>query len=164
MRRTFDPGQRLMLAILVPILAGVMFFTVNLLIPYRPVTAYGYTAIPPVVCPGEPVEVWAEWEVRDHLDRLHVEYGWSQAGEDSILYGGEDDFKDIPPFERRVVRSPIIRSAPADPGRWRLSNDYEAHGRRLGLPARQDLDDVTSDDFVQVLSHSAPECAGDEVE
>lgn len=129
----------------------------NLVYPYHPISVYKYEAVPMEVCPGGEVDVRQDWEVRDDLRAFRVSYQWSERGSPTAAFGGEAHFENVKASPRETVRSPLIRAAPPTPGMWRLETNYDAFGTRLGMPVRQDLDNITSEDFVTVKDN----CGGE---
>lgn len=158
LRHTLSPSQVVMLAVLAILGLLLLYSSVNLLIPYRPVTIYGYSAFPPVACPEDEVELRVESEVTDYVRRLQIEYAWSMSSNPgSFVPGGKVTVYDIEPHERRVARTIFVRTVPREPGRWRLVTDYEAYGSRLGMPVRQDFT-VVDDGVLTVLPPTDERC------
>ena len=145
----FDKAQSVMLVILLPICIATVFFVIFLLIPYTPVKIYEKNILPAEVCPGENLEVVLDWEITDPLNRLHIEYYWSLEGEEPASFGGTAQLNNVEVIPREVVKSPLQRVAPIEPGEWRLVTDYDAYGEQWGIPQRQDFQ-VQSDDVVYV--------------
>lgn len=156
--RIFGRGVLVAMAGLGVLFLGFLFAVGNLVYPYRPVVVHEYRALPMEVCPGGDVVVEIDWEVRDDLRALDVVYAWSERESSASVFGGEAEFEDFEAMPRGVFRSPFIRLAPTEPGLWKLETSYDVFGTRLGLPVRQDLDDVTSEDFVKVLEANDEKC------
>lgn len=137
--RAYDRAQLVMLAVLVPICLLTFFLVVNLLVPYRPVVVYGNEVIPENACPREPIEVVKDWEVRDEIRQLEIEYFWTHPDSPTETYGGTAYIKDIEPRPREAEVSPIGRISPRESGKWELITHYTVYGTRFGLPMRQDF-------------------------
>lgn len=142
------------------LLLGFFFVVGNLVYPYRPVVIYEYKTVPIEVCPGQDVGVETKWEIRDDLRALEVVYRWSERDNPATVFGGEARFKDIKAKPRVMERGPLIRTAPLKPGLWKLKTSYDIFGTRLGMPVRQDLDNITSEDFIRVLEANDKKCGG----
>lgn len=140
------------------LLLGFIFVVGNLIYPYHPVKVYEYRAMPVEVCPGGNVAVEIEWEIRDDLRTLQVVYRWNERDDPTTVFGGEARFKDIKARPRMRQESPLIRPAPLRPGLWKLQTSYDIFGTRLGVLVRQDLDDVTSENFIRVLEANDKKC------
>lgn len=137
-----------------------LFAITNLVYPYQPMVVYGFHAVPEAVCPGDTVSVEIDREIRDDLRVLEIVYQWSERGDPTTLTGGQARYEDVPAMERKTITSSFFRSAPASPGEWQLKTNYDIFGTRLGMPVRQDLDNVTSEDFVRVLEFNDEKCTG----
>lgn len=142
------------------LLVGFIFVVGNLVYPYSPIKVYEYRTVPAEVCPGGDVSVETEWEIRDDLRTLVVVYRWNEIDDPTTIFGGEARFKDIEARPRVKQGSPLIRPAPLEPGLWKLQTSFNIFGTRLGMLVRQDLDNVTSEDFVRVLEADDKKCRG----
>ena len=135
----FDKAQIIMLCALIPICLITVVFVANLLIPYRAVAVYDNEIIPRSACPRQPVEVYKDWEVREFVNQIEVEYFWTHPNSPTETYGGTSYIKRVKPQPRHLEKSPINRVAPRTPGEWELITHYTVYGTRLGLPVRQDF-------------------------
>ena len=145
----YDRAQIAMLAVLIPICLLTFFLVAVLLVPYKPVAIYGNEIIPQAACPREPVEVYKEWEVREPVRQIEVEYFWTHPDSPTETYGGTTYIKNVEPQPRHLEKSPINRIAPRMPGEWELVTHYTVYGTRFGFPVRQDFQ-VNADGFIVV--------------
>lgn len=141
-------------------LLGFIFVVGNLVYPYSPIEVYEYRTVPAEVCPGGDVAVEIEWEIGDDLRALKVVYRWNERDDPGTVFGGEARFEDVAARPIMKRDSLLIRPAPLDPGLWILQTSFDIFGTRFGMPVRQDLDKVTSEDFVRVLEPSDKRCEG----
>lgn len=155
--QTFGRGVFVFVAVVAVVIVAFIFAVGNLVYPYHPISVYKYEAVPMEACPGGEVSVRQDWEIRDDLRSFRVSYQWSEKGSSTSAFGGEAHFENVKASPRETVRSPLVRAAPPTPGIWRLETNYAAFGTRFGMPVRQDLNNITSEDFVLVKDN----CEGD---
>ena len=112
--------------------------TVLLFLPYTPMTVYSYEAIPPVVCPGELLSVEVDYSLDAPVSRIEVDQEWVAVdvkgiAPGQVLEGPESAVSDPDSLQtgRQVIKSSILRTAPPEPGVWRLGSVLTVSGLRI---------------------------------
>lgn len=107
-------------------LAAFLLFLWPLLVPFEVYEVHGYRLMPETACPGEPVRVLINREVKDPailgvrvgtINNSLVNSEWEGSG--VIIPVGEADVP-LDPEPRGERISPVVREAPLTPGRYRL--------------------------------------------
>lgn len=142
------------------LLLGFIFVVGNTVYPYHPVTVYEYRAMPMEVCPGDDVAVKIDWEVRDDLRAIEIVYRWRERNDSALLFGGEARFEDVPVTARETRPGLVVPVAPTRPGIRQIELSYNIFGVRFGMPVRQDIDNISDEDFIRVLKADDKKCEG----
>ena len=138
------------------------FIAANALMSQAYYRVNAYTVIPPVVCPRDPVEtkITRTLIVPKYLEPgsylLLTEWMNVETGQDERLPASEGTLADNKPGKVEAI-SPILRMAPAMPGKWRLRVTMQLRGKVLGWPREWPVN-YESDDLLTVLPPSSKEC------
>jgi hypothetical protein len=154
----------LLLSPLLVMALGSLFLVAVLLVPFEPLSVYGYEAVPGRVCPGERVAVYVDQRLRDGyaVRSMEVEAAWeavAAAGYEpgQRAFAGRTTLLRPEPGPREVVESAVLRDAPETPGEWRIVGEVEVRGSRFGVPNVQEVR-VESEKTTTVLAPSSPGC------
>ena len=132
-------------------------------LPFYGYQVHGYSSIPPVLCPATALQLEADVEFNPpryaRLGDYRLSTYWTKPG------GGRTEVETFAgTFEnsrpgRRTVLSPIIRTAPAEPGVWRLVSITTYRGEVLGLGGRgHQTEYTTPEPVLETLSADNPRC------
>lgn len=157
----FNRAQKVLLGVMAGCVVLVFVSLAAGLIPFEPMRFYGYSAEPGVSCPGEEVRTVVDTEVREpplgRVGRLEVATSWEAT--DGRLTPTVEDEMGLEPWKRRERESRILRTAPRDPGEWKIQSTLTVTGSVLGFGRTQELE-VESGPLLTVLGADDPRCEG----
>jgi hypothetical protein len=138
---------------------------VVVLMPYTPLKVYSYEARTAYACPGEIVPAFIGYYLDPdaRIVRVDVEPDWIAKDVPGVLEGyvqrGAEGSIPGEKLEkgRGVVRSSVLRIAPAQPGEWWVGGEIIVRGRWHGIPKLQRLY-PRSEETMTVLPTSDPRC------
>lgn len=136
------------------------------LVAFTPYEVEDYRIRPEIVCPGDPVETLVTRSIaEDHgVHEADVLISWRQVkpnGEVGEI--GYDLQEYTTPMtadpEMRTVLSPVVKTAPTEPGEWRIRSRTEVYGTVFGgLFGTSQVVRLTSGNAVEVLPEDHPDC------
>jgi hypothetical protein len=149
------------------IAAGLLFLLYcRAIVPFEPYQAYGYSVSPQKVCPGGAVKTTIDRSMSEGATELEYLSFWKRSPhtqgenipEGPPQWPGESGTLDAAPIERTKVTSPILRTAPDDPGVWILHTNINVYGKVGPVNRSQEVELVANDTPLTVLRESDPRC------
>lgn len=147
------------------------FLILGVLMPYTPYTAYNYSVVPEVVCPGDEIDVKIEREVTGGLysvDSIESTSYWLDRGEplpmveDGTSVAGASYPLEV--SERQVVESRLIRNAPLDTGETYAGSVNVVRGRMFWIIPTSQTVNLRAENPIMVKDPLSPECIPDRLE
>lgn len=164
MTGSYGRGVRLMA---VTFMVACVFYAIFSALPFAPYNPYSYETIPPVSCPNADVVVSVDRSIdTPFLGSIKTSDSashWETVLPNDELKGDQIDPSEaksvsIAPSPRKVIVSPVVRSAPASPGRYVLVTELTVWGRVGFVGGRNQVLTLVSDEPVTVLAESDPRC------
>lgn len=123
------------------VVLGLCLFVPSLF-PFEPLKVSGVRVMPPKLCESDVVMVSVErtWQTRpwEKGTTIDVESQWVDP-DMKATYPAAERYN-VPVEEiigNGTVVSPVVRTAPPRPGRFKLETDYTVHGFRALIPGTQ---------------------------
>lgn len=131
-------------------------------LPFGGYRIHGYSSIPPVVCPGATLQLEADVEFRPPRyatlgDYRLVTYWSNPKGGRTEVETFTGSFRDSA-RGRRVVLSPVLRTAPQTAGAWRLVSVVTYKGKVLGWERNAETPFSTPEPVLETLAPDSPRC------
>jgi hypothetical protein len=119
------------------------YFVIAQAIPAQPAQIYSSHVVEEEVCPLGRVHIVSKYEINDYdITYLNFVSTWQQVGQPTATQPGGQVTLDAPGELESVVRhdsiAAFVRTAPAQPGRWRLTTDVEVSFDVMGVPRVQE--------------------------
>ncbi len=143
-------------------LLGLYILFAGLVLPFGGYTIHGYKSIPPVVCPGETLQLSTDVEfappryARLGSYRL-VTYWVNTQGTRTEGETFRGSFADSQ-AGRRFVLSPVLRTAPPTEGDWKLVSNVYYEGTVLRARRSAEAMYTTPEPVLRTLPLEATEC------
>lgn len=124
---------------------------------------HNYSVVPPEACPNAEVNLQIDRSI--YQDPLVKRGGYTleptswlnlATGQRVVLPAIPGDLSDTKPG-RTIFMSPYLRTAPGEPGRWRLEVVMTLQGRVLGWPRKWTIPYATRD-YLTVLEPDSEAC------
>jgi hypothetical protein len=150
--------------------AMLIFLGVVLLVPFRPLMIHTMQTIPLRACPEKPVIVMQDREVDRKpwttMDEVESFSDWSGVAGTAKGRTEEGGYAKLEKKEldrlingREWTRGIVQRTAPKNPGTWRLNTTYVVKGTSLLLPKHSEFRAI-SQNTIEVLPEEHPDCRG----
>lgn len=166
--RLFEPWQWAVLAgmLLVGLVGGFAVYE-RLYRPhverFAPYTLYGFESVPEAACAGEPIKVSVDREIGGPNPSYQADFDtyWTRERPDGQMdvFGSSSGRIELERHPRKLVESPILRTAPDAPGEWFLETRLIVSGSIRHVEREQELT-ARARDPITVLPPGDPRCAG----
>ena len=126
---------------------------IALFLPYSPLQIYSYEPLKSEVCPGEVVATRVEYRAKVGSDapgapsirQVEVDPAWIAEDVPSLMRGQRIEGPEatlagekIAPGRHSIISS-VLRTAPSEPGQWRLETTLTVRGNAYGVPHIQTI-------------------------
>lgn len=140
MRKAF---KRIMIALGALVLAGATVFALGVAlihtVPYQPFVIRDYTVTPGTVCPGADVTATITRRFTHKVSEFTLSETWVTVPGDKPVKGNSGQLPTrllSPHSEYKTAVSPLLHTAPRDPGTYRVEISTRSVGYRLGIQTK----------------------------